>query len=373
MFILGHFIFRDLIHDRFRSILTVLGIAVIVIVYLLLTSLSQAFLVFSKETQVTGNLVLIAANVLDPMESSLKEEILQTALKVAPEKIQRVFPVLFRHLNVDGQIMQIRAVPLEEMSGAFALSLFEGRWPINPHEIIVSEGVAQIASWKIGSIVNIYGTDFTVTGFVRAGENNTGAVWMTYPNGQTLFGMRRGFQVGYIRLNPLADPESVRAILQANPSISAYCNVYLENTFSTLYYQINHNFLTLNNIMALVSLLAITFGIYNATNLSLTERSHEIGLLRVVGFTQRKVLGILIVRTFVLVFIAYSFGWVISSLFINYHRAHVTMGVSSAPLILSLTPYASLLGFALSIIFSFLGVWLTSERLASLSPLTRKN
>jgi putative ABC transport system permease protein len=367
---LGYFIFKDLMHDRWRSLLTVSGIAMIVVAYLLLSSLSQAFLVFSKQSQVTSNLVIVAADVLDPMESSLDEEILQTALQIAPDQIQRVFPTLFRHLNIDGQIMQIRAVPLEEMPAALALTLFQGRWPDGPREIVVSEGVAQIASWKIGSTVNIYGTGFQVTGLVRAGENNTGAVWMTYPEGQSLFGMRRGFQVGYLHLEPSADPESVRAMLQADPRISTHCIVYLENALSSLYYQISHTFLTLNSIMALVSLLAITFGIYNATNLSLTERSHEIGLLRVVGFTQGKLRGVLLARTLVLTLAAYSLGWVISVIFINYHRTHTTMGVSAAPLILNLTPSASLLGLAVAITFSFLGVWMTSVRLATLSPLT---
>jgi ABC-type antimicrobial peptide transport system permease subunit len=369
MFALGYFTFKDLIHDRWRSILTILGIAVIVVAYLLLSSISQAFLVFNKQAQVTSNLVIIAADVLDPMESSLEEEILQTAWQIAPDQIQRIFPIIFRHLNIDGKIMQIRAVPLEEMTTGLALTLFLGRLPDGEREIVVSEGVAQIASWKMGSTVNIYGSDFVVTGLVRSGENNTGAVWMTYGEGQNLFGMRRGFQAGYLVLKPATDPESVRTLLQADSRISACCSVYLENALSTLYYQVNHNLLTLNNIMALVSLLAITFGIYNATNLSLTERSHEIGLLRVLGFAQDRLRGILLARTLVLTLAAYSLGWVISVIFIDYHRTHTTMGVSAAPLILQLTPAVSLLGLALAIAFSFLGVMLTSGRLAGLSPL----
>ncbi len=96
--------------------------------------------------------------------------------------------------------MQVRAVPLEEMSTAMALTLFQGRWPDGPRQVVVSEGAAQLASWKIGSIVNIYGTDFQVTGLVRTSENTFGSVWMTYAEGQRLFGTSRGFQVGYLYL-----------------------------------------------------------------------------------------------------------------------------------------------------------------------------
>ncbi len=86
-------------------------------------------------------------------------------------------------------------------------------------------------------------------------------------------------------LQPSANPESVRLKLQADPRISANAIVYLETVYTDGYNQSNTNLLILSSLMVLVSLLAITFGIYNATSLSLTERSHEISLLRVMGFT----------------------------------------------------------------------------------------
>jgi ABC-type antimicrobial peptide transport system permease subunit len=365
----GYFIFKDLLYDRWRSLLTVSGIAVTVLAYLLLSAFAQAFLVFNARSPVTSNLVVVASDVIDPMESSLDESVLQTAQQIAPEQILQAFPTLFRHMNIQDQIMQIRAVPLEQMPAALALTLVQGNWPVGAQEVVVSEGVARIAAWKVGSIANIYGTNFRVVGLVRSGENNSGAVWMTYSAGQRLFGMRRGFQVGYLRLKPSADPDSVRALLQADPRISAQTTVYLENALSSSYYQVNHNLLTLNSIMGLVALLAITFGSYNATNLSLTERGHEIGLLRMVGFTQAKLRVFLLARTLVLTLASYGLGWIMAILFINYHGAHTTMGISAAPLVLNLTPFASLLGLALAIVFSSLGVWLTSGRLASLSPL----
>jgi ABC-type antimicrobial peptide transport system permease subunit len=373
MFILGYFTLKDLIHYRWRNLLTVAGLAVIVFVYLLLSSFSQAFLVFNKQSQITSNLVIVAANVIDPMESSLDDSELITVQEIAPVQIQHVFPIIFRHLYIDGQIMQIRAVPLEEMPSVLSLTLFQGNWPTGSHQVVVSEGVAQIASWKIGSTVNIYGTEFQVTGLVRAGENNTGSVWMTYSEGQRLFGMRRGFQVGYLQLVPSVDPESVRKLLQSDTRISECCTIYLENALSNRYYQVNYNLLTLNNIMAFVSLLAITFGIYNATKLSLVEHSHEIDLLRVVGFTQEKLLGFLMARSFIMTIASYGLGWIISAIMINYLRVNKTFGISAAPLILDLTISASLLGLFLAITFSFLGVWLTSGRLAKIRPLAGRD
>jgi ABC-type antimicrobial peptide transport system permease subunit len=208
-----------------------------------------------------------------------------------------------------------------------------------------------------------------VTGLVRAEENAFGSVWMTLTEGQHLFGASRGFQVGYLSLVPSADPESVRARLLADPRISTSYSVYLEHAFTNSYNQSNFNLLTLSSLMVLVSLLVVTFGIYNATSLSLTERSLEIGLLHVVGFTLNKLRSFLLARTLVLTLTAYGLGWLISLIFINNQRL-----LASVDLIfrdLRLTTFTSLFGLGLAAIFAFLGVWLASRRLVALNPLAR--
>jgi len=364
---LGYFTFRDLLHDRWRSLLTILSLAVVVVGYLLLTSLSQALVILSKQAQVTDNLLILAANTIDPQDSSIYEGVLKTAMEIAPDQIQLAFPLIFRHLTIGGQLMQVRAVALEEMSTSVGLTLIQGGWPDGPRQVVVSEGAAKLASWKMGSTVNIYGTDFRVTGLVRTEENAFGSVWMTYTEGQHLFGTSRGFQVGYLSLVPSADPERVRAKLLADPRIFAAYSVYLEHTFANSYNQSNSNLLTLSGLMVLVSLLVVTFGIYNAISLSLAERSLEIGLLHVIGFTLNKLRSFLLARALVLILTAYSLGWLISLIFINQQRLHAPIDLIFQAL--RLTPFSSWLGLGLAVLFSFLGVWLASKRLTALNPL----
>jgi hypothetical protein len=367
MLALGYFTFRDLLHDRWRSLLTILSLAVVVVGYLLLTSLAQALVILSKPAQVTNNLLILAADTIDPMDSSIDEGVLQTAMEIAPDQIRLAFPILFRHLTIDGQLMQVRAVALEEMSTSLALTLVQGDWPGGPRQVVVSEGAAELASWKIGSRVNIYGTDFQVTGLVHTDENAFGSVWMTYTEGQHLFGTSRSFQVGYLSLVPSADPVSVRAKLLADPRISAAYSVYLEHAFTDSYNRSNSNLLTLSGLMVLVSLLVVTFGIFNATSLSLTERSLEIGLLHVIGFSLHKLRSFLLARTLVLTLTAYSLGWLISLIFINNQRLHASVDLIFRAL--RLTLFSSLLGLGLALIFAFLGVWLASRHLTALNPL----
>jgi ABC-type antimicrobial peptide transport system permease subunit len=370
---LVHLTLKDLIHDRWHSLLTIISLAFVVLAYLLLATLSRALFSAGKQTQITNNLVILASDAIDPMDSSLNEEVLQIARDIAPDQIQRAFPTLFRHMLIGGRILQVRAVPLDEMSSALALTLVQGSFPSGPRQIVIGEEIARDSSWKIGSTVNIYGTDFKVTGLVCASENNLATLWMTYIEGQKLFGMNRGFQVGYLPLVPSADPEIVRARLQADPRISVLYTIYLENTVSNGYSEVNHNLVTMSGIMAVVSLLAITFGIYNSTNLSLTERSHEICLLRLMGFTSAKLRGILFARALLLTFAAYGLGWAVLKVLSSYQDSHAPMGSSEAPLILSQSLTASLVGLALASAFAFLGVLLTSGRIMALNALTESD
>lgn len=362
MIALAYFTLKDLLHDRWRSLMTVAGLAVVVAAYLLLASLSRAFLTVGRQSHVTDNLVILSADAIDPMESCLDESVLQTALEIAPGSLQRVFPTLFRHLQIGNSILQVRAVPLEEMSTALALKLTKGDWPSGLQQVVIAEEIARAESWPVGATINIYGRDFQVTGLVRARDNNLSAIWMTYPAGQSLFGMQHGFQAGYLVLAPSTDPESVRTSLQADPRVAAGNTIYLENTVAEGYNQLNHNLVTLSSIMALVSLLAVTFGIYNSTSLSLTERSYEIGLLRVVGFTPGRLRGLLLARALVLTVAAYALGWGGMAGYFYYRNAIAPLGFSEAPMNLSLTLSASLLGLGLSALFAVLGVWLTSGR-----------
>ena len=368
MLALGYFTFKDLLHDRWRSLLTIFSLAVIVVGYLLLGSLAQALMTLSRQAPVTNNLLILAADVIDPMDSSIEEDVLRTAREIAPDQIQFAFPVLFRHLTIDGQLMQVRAVPLEQMPTSLALTLVRGDWPGGSRQVVVSEGAAGLASWKTGSIVNIYGSNFQVTGVVRTEENAFGSVWMTYSDGQRLFGTTRGFQVGYLSLFPSANPESVRASLLADPRISAGYSVYLEHAFTDSYNQSNSNLLTLSGLMVLVSLLVVTFGTYNATSLSLTERSLEIGLLYVIGFSLNKLRIFLLARTLVSTVIAYGLGWLISLIFIDHQRFQTSVDLIFRTL--RLTSSSSLFGLGFAVIFAFLGVWFASRRITLMDPMT---
>jgi ABC-type antimicrobial peptide transport system permease subunit len=366
MRLLSSFVLKDLLHDARRSLLTVLSLAVVVVSFLLLSALSRAYLEFGNHPRSSSNLVIISSGVIDPMESSLSDDVLETARQIAPDEIAAAFPQIFRHLNIEGQILQVNAVPPEQMGTGVALELLSGDWPRDGRVIGISTGVTQITPWKIGSTVNIYGTDFKVSGILRAGGNNYASIWMPYAEGRQLFGVQRGFQLGVLHLVPSADPEGVRSRIQADKRFSRDFSVYLVSALDDRYRQINNNLLVLSSLQAVLSLLAITLGTYNANSLSLTERSQEIVLLRLIGFTRGRVSIFLLARSLALTLLAYGLGWLAALIFIICQRSHAPINIQAAPLVLELSPLTSLLGLVLAVGFAFLGVLLTSSYLGRL-------
>lgn len=360
---LGYFTIKDLLHDRWRSVLTIISLAVIMVGYLVLSAASNTIKTMGQQTAPTSNLVVVAANVIDPMESTLDDSLLTMVLEVDPGYIDRTFPVIFRHLRVEERISQVRAVPVAEMPLSLGLTLVEGSWPAAEHEIVAGESLARTSKWKPGSTVNIYGSNFSVSGIVRSNERNSGSIWLDYEAGRELFVQRKGFQAAYLVLMPGANPEEVRAFLQSDPRINGQYTVYLESALSSNYQQLSRNIILLGSIMSVLSLGAITFGIYNATSLSLAERTRQIVLLRVLGFTRQKVQLVLTTRALGLTLCAYAVSLTAALAIFAYQNANVVMGISDLQVSLNLSAGSVLAGLGFSMLFTLAGVSLTTRNL----------
>ncbi len=364
---LGYFTIKDILHDCWRSVLTISSLVVIMIGYLILSAASNTIKTVGQQTVPSSNLVVVAANVIDPMESTLDDSLLTTISDVDPGYIDRTFPVIFRHLRVEDRISQVRAVPVSEMPLSLGLTLVEGSWPAAIHEIVVGESLAQASKWKTGSLVNIYGSNFSVSGIVRSNERNSGSIWLDYEAGRDLFVQRKGYQAAYLVLVPGTDPEVVRAFLQADPNIEGQYTVYLESALSSNYQQLSRNIILLGSIMAAFALGAVTFGIYNATSLSLAERSRQVILLRVLGFSRQKIHLVLTARALGLTLIAYAVSLAAALAIFAYQHAYMALGISDLQVSLNLSTGSVLAGMGLSLLFTIAGVSLTTRNLLKIN------
>ena len=123
-----------------------------------------------------------------------------------------------------------------------------------------------------------------------------------------MFGTKRPYQGMYVQVADTADVDVVRARLQADPRLSGKYTVFLEDNYTYRNNQFMKDFRSLMYIASGLALLAVVFGTFTTTSLSLVERGREIAILRSVGFSPGRVRGFLLLRSLLQGLLAYLLG-----------------------------------------------------------------
>ncbi len=362
------YLFKDLRHDWGSGLLTVASLSIMVVSYLLTAALADAFDDFGAQPGVIShNLVMLAADTIDPMQGTVSQEAFDLAVaavqaEFGPRSVRRAEPTIFRTLRIQDGTMEVFAVAPGAMTEIYALALLDGRLPVGMTEIAASQEAFALAGWQIGQNVEFYGQVFQLVGQVRYEAGKIASLWMTYDAGMALFGERRGFQVGALNISGDLDPESVRAYLEDVQGIRPAYAIYLEHDVHARYGQAVQDLLKFTIVMDILALSVITFGIFNATSLTLTERSREIALLRVVGFSGAAVRGFLFGRALVQTLAAYLLGWGLARL-VTWKHAAASFSMHGMHVQIILSPEVVLPGLVLTSLCAWLAVWLTTRRL----------
>jgi ABC-type antimicrobial peptide transport system permease subunit len=295
------------------------------------------------------------------MESSLGTDLLQAVKEVGGPDVERVAPMIFRRMRIEERVMQVRAVTREDMEIVNRLSLVQGKWPQADDELIASEGAIQITHWSLGRVIKVYGSDFHLVGIASASGSRYSSLWMTLHAGEKLFGAGRGYQIILMQLKPGSNVEGVRAAVESRVKQLGRYSAYLEDQVSDRFNQYTGSIRRLNLVEVLIALLAMTFGTYNATSLTLVERSRELSILRVVGFRTVTLRAFLFVRTLLQTLLAYLIGLGLALLFVQNRQALNPIVIQAQSMPLSLPAWSVVSGIALVVCFSALGVWLPTQ------------
>ena len=252
---------------------------------------------------------------------------------------------------------------MEDWKSVFHLELLEGQWPTDLGEVAVGEGAAEAFGWKSGTLLTIYGSQFRVTAVARLPGSVFASIWMPLETAQKLFGMKRGYQLMYVQVAPGADAEKVRLQIQEDPRLAGKYAVFFEDSYSRKNNQILSDIRSLMAIGSSLALLAVTFGTYNSTSLSIIERSREIGILRAVGFSHTALGNILGVRATLQSWFAFFAGLISAIGYIIYQRAYAQLFVFGFYITFKITWQIIIFGFLLTSILAIFGAWLSSRRL----------
>jgi len=357
---------EDLLRDLSRTLLSLVGLALVVASYFILSALSGAFGYYLENTDLSRNLIVIEKDVYDPADAILEPGVIAVPVELMPGKVKRVSPFVFRHTNINGVVMILRSADPADWEPVYHLSLVNGAWPGKADEIAADAGYSLANQWKIGSVLNIFGTPFRISGLYRAPSATFSSIWMPFSSFRDLFSLKGGYQALYVQVAAEADPEAVRAQLENDPRLAGKYAVYFEENYVQRNTQALKEMRSLSAISSLVALLGIVFGIFNAVVLSTVERGYEIGVLLGIGFSKQSIRWFMLLRVFMLVFMAYFVGLAIAGIYSTCQQAFFPLFIFGLPLNLQITPLMALNGLGLVVVLGMFGTWLSTRRFFSL-------
>lgn len=354
---------RDLKSDGWRSIITVINLTVFISCYFCLASLAEAGFKFGTQPVNPGQLMMISHNVFDLTDSRIADDDFEPVRELLPSPVASVSPLIIKHINVEGYLLQVRGAPFEDFEPVHSLVLMEGAWPTGNNEVVIGEGTVSLTNWQIGQTIRIYGVDFTISGITRSSGTKFSSIWMTLENAEKLFNTQGVYQFAWIVLTPDANADSVINQLNNDPRLVGRFDVYYADQLYESYSNALNDIKEISMMLVLFALMSVMLGVYGSTNLTLTERSRELTILRAVGFGSRAIRLVLTLRTFVQVIAAFLLAWLISFVAIEWFQAIRPIVIHSLPLPVVISFKALGIGACLSILFAWLGVWLSTRHL----------
>ena len=209
------------------------------------------------------------------------------------------------------------------------------------NQLILGTTAAQSLNKTVGSTINLFGTDFTVTGIYQTGNfiTDSGA-FMSLNTLQNLTSNSGKVSVIAVKVTDNANVTDVSQAIQ-----NAYPNQLTATTAADQANRINQGLGFINTASTAISLLAIIIGgigIINVMIMSVYERTREIGVLKAVGWKSRRILTMILGESIILTLTAAVVG--------------IIMGVVGVEVLLAVTGAGFKPELTLNILLRALGI-----------------
>lgn len=300
-------VWRNLLRRPVRSILTVIGIGIAIGAMMAQVSITRGFLRSLNKVMESRNAQMIVTKreSPDPIFSSLPETMAQGLLGV--EGVAGAIGVLVDMVTLDDQPGVAVFGYSYDGRAETHLRFPEGRNIQGPnrHEIVIGWSLANRMKREVGDRLNIEVDLYEIVGIYETGnmiEDNSAA--LALKDVQELMG--RPEQVTFYNLildNPDEVSEVKRRIEDAFPKVMAMGAEEMAETMDAV--QMAQ---TMAWILSIVSILIGAVATMNTMLMSVFERTREIGILRALGWTRRKVFRMILSESLLLALCGWAVG-----------------------------------------------------------------
>lgn len=343
---LGGIAFRNLWRSRVRSSFTIVGTCVGVLAVVVMGAFAEGFTSHFSTLASGADLMAMQADVSD-MEFSAIHQKVGTQIATMPG-------VQYVSGGISGPAA-LEETPMFSLHGRdpaeYAIRHFkvvEGNGLSGSRQILLGKGSAGSLKKEVGETLKVLGHTYHIVGIYETGDpiEEYGGV-IALREAQSLFG--KPSQVSFFSIK-VQDPDEVeevqRRIEEKFPDLSVTKSADFAE--SLLEIQLLHGGVTG------VSLLAVLVGavaLMNTMIMSVFERTRQIGLLRALGWRQRRVLGMVLSESLILTLVGGLVGIVLGEAMIKL----LELSPETASIALRFTPALIAQGLVLAAVLGTLG------------------
>jgi putative ABC transport system permease protein len=359
-------IFRNLLRQRIRTLLTALGISLGITTVVALGVVTHSLKATAEDILHAGgsDFAIGQAGSADLTFSTLTQE--QLAEVAAYPEVDHAIGLLMAYSPVGSNpyFVQLGIDPAD--LGQFQVPLVEGRYlaPDASDEILLGPEAASQLDKKLGDTVELKDRSFTVVGIYRTGNVwEDGGAMLPLATVQEYERKDGLFTLIYVKARPGADLDALTArIKEDHPEMA---------TLRTLsdYNEVDQGMQIMDALNLAISFLAVFIGgigVMNTMVMSVMERTREFGILRAVGWRGRRVLQMVLGESILLCLIGALVGSILAVIFT---RLILIFPVVRSFLALEYTPDVFIRGLVVGVAVALLGALYPAIRAVRLSPI----
>ena len=281
-----------------------------------------------------------------------------------------VIAELVRAGEKTGSNITVRGVEPDAFALRPQLRIVEGRtFAAGLRELIVGRGVArQYDSARLGSIVRMRGSDWTVVGVFESGDAYESEFWADIDVAQSTFN-RQGYSSVRVEFAGPADLQSIKDSLSADPRV----NVDVETEqqyFSGQTEQFRRTIGALAGVVTAIMALGAMFAALNTMYAAVGARAREIATLRAIGFRGLPVVVSIMLESLILALAGGLLGALAAYVLFN-NMAVSTLGSNFTQVVFrfAVTPALVVNGLIIAVAIGMVGGFLPALR-AARQPVT---
>jgi putative ABC transport system permease protein len=307
-------IFANLVHRPFRTIISVVAVAVEVTLILLIVGLSIGMLNDAKSRQVG-----IGADIMvQPPGSSLLMGVsgAPVSIKVADklrqlDHVVAVAPVVTQ-LTTGGTLEVIDGIDLasfEAMGGQF--HYLSGGPFSGPNDMLIDDYVASSKKLKVGDTVDTLNHTFRISGIVEHGKG--ARKFLLIATLQDIIGADGKASIFYLKLDDPNNAEAVVHEIKSIPGMEQYGVHSLKEYLSLMSSSSIPGLSTFIDVVIGISMVIGFIVIFQAMYAAVMERTREIGILKSLGAGKLYIVNVILRETLLI-----SIGGIILGIIVSY-------------------------------------------------------